>query len=106
MTHEHFATTTRGLDRNVPAMRLYEKAKRHGIWNPMNDILVPAISIIGEGLAPYDPVPFGLVEQDFVDYALKQFKTRIGRIESARGRSLEQIYRVTHSVIEQDDEDG
>lgn len=71
----------------------------------MNDILVPAISIIGEGLAPYDPIPFGLVEQDFVDYALKQFRTRIDRIESARGRSLEQIYRVTHNVIEQDYQD-
>jgi len=32
--HQSFATTTRGLDRNLPPMRLYEKAKRLGIWNP------------------------------------------------------------------------
>ena len=32
--HSSFATTTRGLDRSLPPMRLYEKAKRLGIWNP------------------------------------------------------------------------
>jgi ribonucleoside-diphosphate reductase beta chain len=32
--HQHFVTTTRGLDRNIPPMRLYEKAKKFGIWNP------------------------------------------------------------------------
>jgi len=34
MKHTSFATTTRGLDRNAPPMRLYEKAKKLGIWNP------------------------------------------------------------------------
>ncbi|MBX3057234.1 MAG: R2-like ligand-binding oxidase [Anaerolineae bacterium] len=34
MIHQEFATTRRGLNRNLPAMRLYEKAKRLGIWNP------------------------------------------------------------------------
>lgn len=29
-----FTTTTRGLDRSAPAMRLFDKAKRFGIWNP------------------------------------------------------------------------
>jgi len=33
-THQTFATTTRGLRRDTPAMRLFEKAKRFGIWNP------------------------------------------------------------------------
>jgi ribonucleoside-diphosphate reductase beta chain len=32
--HQTFATTTRGLQRQSPALRLYEKAKRLGIWNP------------------------------------------------------------------------
>ena len=32
--HTSFATTTRGLRRDLPAMRLFEKAKRFGIWNP------------------------------------------------------------------------
>ena len=34
MLHTSFATTTRGLDCDLPLMRLYEKAKRPGIWNP------------------------------------------------------------------------
>lgn len=32
--HTNFVTTTRGLDRNTPPMRLFEKAKVYGIWNP------------------------------------------------------------------------
>ena len=34
MTHETFLTTTHGLRRDLPPMRLFEKAKRLGIWNP------------------------------------------------------------------------
>jgi ribonucleoside-diphosphate reductase beta chain len=40
MIHHEFATTQRGLDRQLPAMRLYEKAKRLGIWNPSDIDLV------------------------------------------------------------------
>lgn len=34
MSHTHFATTHRGLNRNSLPMQLWEKAKRLGIWNP------------------------------------------------------------------------
>lgn len=34
MHHQSFSTTTTGLRRESPPMRLYEKAKRLGIWNP------------------------------------------------------------------------
>lgn len=34
VSHHSFATTTRGLARHTPPMRLFEKAKRLGIWNP------------------------------------------------------------------------
>ncbi len=34
MSHTSFATTTRGLNRDLPPMRLFEKAKKLGIWNP------------------------------------------------------------------------
>lgn len=34
VSHQSFATTTSGLDRSTPSMRLFEKAKRYGIWNP------------------------------------------------------------------------
>ena len=34
INHQHFATTTTGLRRDTVPMRLFEKAKRLGIWNP------------------------------------------------------------------------
>ena len=34
MTREHMITTEMGLQRHAPPMRLYEKAKRLGVWNP------------------------------------------------------------------------
>ncbi len=34
MTHDTFLTTTHGLRRELPPMRLFEKAKRFGVWNP------------------------------------------------------------------------
>jgi ribonucleoside-diphosphate reductase beta chain len=34
MTHATFASTARGLRRDIPPMRLFEKAKRLGVWNP------------------------------------------------------------------------
>lgn len=34
MAHEKFVTTTTGLDRQSPPMRLFEKAKTFGVWNP------------------------------------------------------------------------
>jgi ribonucleoside-diphosphate reductase beta chain len=39
--HQRFATVTRGLDRQSPPMRLFEKAKRFGIWNPSDIDLTP-----------------------------------------------------------------
>ncbi|NJL56091.1 R2-like ligand-binding oxidase [bacterium] len=32
--HEQFSTTTRGLRRDTPPMKLFEKAKKYGVWNP------------------------------------------------------------------------
>ncbi len=34
MARTAYVTTSRMLDRNHPALRLYEKAKRLGVWNP------------------------------------------------------------------------
>ena len=69
----------------------------------MNELLMPAMSVIGEIFAMYDPVPFGLVEADFVEYASSQFEKRLARLERARTLSLEEIVRVTHDVIDRED---
>jgi ribonucleoside-diphosphate reductase beta chain len=78
-----------------------------GLWEvveeTMNGLLIPALGIIGEAFAFYDPPPFGLDEQVFVNYALGQFQKRIDRVEKARGMSLMEIERLTEAVIEQND---
>ena len=69
----------------------------------MNQWLEAAMAIIGDSFACYEVMPFGLVEGDFIDYALSQFEKRMSRIEKARGATLEDVYQVSHSVIEADD---
>ncbi|MEZ4517321.1 MAG: R2-like ligand-binding oxidase [Chloroflexota bacterium] len=69
----------------------------------MNALLGPALAVIGDVFDQYDPMPFGLVEADFVDYALAQYQKRIDRLEKARGMSLDEITRLTNTIIERDD---
>jgi ribonucleoside-diphosphate reductase beta chain len=69
----------------------------------MNELLLPALGIIGEAFDCYDPMPFGLIEDDFIYFATGQFQKRIERLEKACGADLEEISRVTHAVIEEDD---
>lgn len=69
----------------------------------MNDLLPAALGVIGDVFAAYDPVPFGLVEEDFIDYGLAQFQKRAGRLERARGLSPAEIMRATNTIIDRDD---
>jgi ribonucleoside-diphosphate reductase beta chain len=69
----------------------------------MNELLIPGLGVIGDAFACYDPIPFGLKEAEFVDYAMAQFQKRIERVERARGATLDEIYRVTQTVIDEND---
>jgi ribonucleoside-diphosphate reductase beta chain len=60
----------------------------------MNSLLPFAIGVIGDAFAAYEVVPFGLVEDDFLDYAMSQFTKRFERLEKAKGASLDEINRV------------
>jgi ribonucleoside-diphosphate reductase beta chain len=66
----------------------------------MNSLLPFAIGVIGDAFAAYDVVPFGLVEDDFVNYAMSQFTKRFARLEKARGASLDEINRVARETEE------
>jgi ribonucleoside-diphosphate reductase beta chain len=57
----------------------------------MNALLVPAVGVIGDAFARYAVVPFGLVADDFMDFAMRQFSQRFARLEKARGASLEAV---------------
>jgi len=52
--------------------------------NQMNVLLVPAMNVISEIFAQYDPMPFELQEAEFAMYAANQFAKRMERIEGAR----------------------
>lgn len=67
------------------------------IEETMNDLFLPALGVVRDAFSHYDPMPFGLIEDDFIDYATSQFQKRIERIERARGASLEDVYRVARA---------
>jgi ribonucleoside-diphosphate reductase beta chain len=66
----------------------------------MNSLLPFAMGVIGDAFACYDVVPFGLVEDDFVNYAMSQFAKRFGRLEKARGATLDEVNRVAKETEE------
>lgn len=82
-------------------------AEHPEVWDElqaqMNSLLPAAIGVIGDAFAAYETIPFGLVESDFIDYAMNQFSKRSERLEKARGAGLDEINRVTRTVIESGD---
>jgi len=69
----------------------------------MNSLLPFAIGVIGDAFAAYDVVPFGLIEEDFINFAMSQFSKRFARLEKAKGQSVDEISRATTQVIEAED---
>ena len=69
----------------------------------MNTLLTPAIGVIGDIFTCYDPMPFSLDIDDFVNFAMDQFSKRYERLEKARGANLDEVYRVTTKAVEEDD---
>ena len=82
-------------------------AEHPDLWDElqiqMNSLLPAAIGVIGDAFAAYETIPFGLVEEDFINYAMDQFSKRSERLEKARGASLDEINRVAKNLIESGD---
>lgn len=82
-------------------------AEHPDVWDAlqaqMNSLLPAAIGVIADAFSAYETIPFGLVESDFIDYAMNQFSKRSERLEKARGAGLDEINRVTRTVIESGD---
>src|SRR6195952_801274 len=57
----------------------------------MNELMPLGLRLIEEGLALYDPMPFGLSVDEFMKYAADKGMRRFGTISSARGRPLAEI---------------
>ena len=64
----------------------------------MNTLLPSAIGVIGDAFARYEIVPFGLKEEDFVNYAMSQFSKRFERLEKAKGVSLDEVNKVARET--------
>jgi ribonucleoside-diphosphate reductase beta chain len=57
----------------------------------MNELMPLGLRLIEEGFALYDPMPFGLSVDEFMQYAADKGMRRFGTISSARGRPLSEI---------------
>lgn len=55
---------------------LWQEAQRR-----MEELLEPAMGVIDETFRLYDPFPFGLRVEDFIEYAMSQFAKRMDRVE-------------------------
>jgi len=66
----------------------------------MSELMVAAAGVITDAFSFYDPIPFGLNEDEFIEYAWSQFQKRFARLEQARGQSLETIITIAAQTLE------
>jgi ribonucleoside-diphosphate reductase beta chain len=82
-------------------------AENPSLWQvaeeTMNTLLMPALGVVSEAFAAYDPVPFGMELETFTNYAMMQYQKRYMRIAQSQGASLEAVYEVTNVAIQTDD---
>jgi len=57
----------------------------------MNDLIPLALQATEQGFALYDPMPFGMQLDEFMQYSADKGMRRFGTISSARGRPVEEI---------------
>jgi ribonucleoside-diphosphate reductase beta chain len=57
----------------------------------MQELIVPAVGVLNEVFEQYEVLPFGLEQDELINFAFSQFQKRINRIEKARGLSLEAV---------------
>jgi ribonucleoside-diphosphate reductase beta chain len=57
----------------------------------MNELMPLGLRLIEEGFALYDPMPFDISTDEFMEYAADKGRRRLGTISSARGRPVGEI---------------
>jgi ribonucleoside-diphosphate reductase beta chain len=78
----------------------------HGdpVWDAiearMQELIVPAIGVLNEVFERYETLPFGLNQDELVNFAFSQFQKRITRIERARSMSLEEVLGIESHDLE------
>lgn len=61
------------------------------IQRRLNELLAPALGIIQEMFDAYEILPFGLQIEEFLEFAMTQFQSRMAHLERARGQPLAEI---------------
>jgi ribonucleoside-diphosphate reductase beta chain len=116
------------VDRNIlPGMqelvrRIGDDERRHMAWGTftcrrhvaaddanwtvfethMNELIPLALEATEQGFALYDPMPFGMQLEEFMQYSADKGMRRFGTISSARGRPLGEI-DLDYSPVELED---
>jgi ribonucleoside-diphosphate reductase beta chain len=82
-------------------------AEDESLWDvaeqSMNLLLMPALGVIEDVFALYNPVPFGLQVEEFTAYATMQFQKRYLRLQAARGAAQGDVEALHQLAIDQDD---
>ena len=69
----------------------------------MNELLSPALGVVGDVFAAYPIMPFGLQLEELTDFALNQFNKRLERIERARTATEVEVACMITTAIENED---
>ncbi|PJF43572.1 MAG: ribonucleotide-diphosphate reductase [Phototrophicales bacterium] len=69
------------------------------IETTINTLTMPALGIISDAFSHYEVVPFGLNQDEFVNYAMMQLQKRYARLQQSRGASLEDIQALAEEEI-------
>jgi ribonucleoside-diphosphate reductase beta chain len=82
-------------------------AEDPGLWETveatMTELLPVGLGVVQEVFSAYDPVPFGIDQDEFMAYAGSQFQKRFDRVRRARDMSLDELNRETEAIIDSDD---
>ncbi|MER3403578.1 MAG: R2-like ligand-binding oxidase [Armatimonadota bacterium] len=69
------------------------------IQNKMNELIPYAVGVVQEVFQDYEPeTPFGLDQDEFMNYAMSQFMRRENRLARARHLTMEQLLRETEEA--------
>lgn len=74
------------------------------VWQAFNDtmnkLMMPAMQVVKEGYERFEVVPFGMDQEELMNYAMGQFQKRLARITKARTQSIEELNKDVIEVLE------
>lgn len=82
-------------------------AENPDLWDvietTMNHLFPYALGVTTEIFAHYETPPFGITQEEFLEYGTNQFQKRFQRIQRARDMSIDQLNTETEAILEAND---